>query len=445
MILSIVKILVVLGLLSLFLYATSLISHRTQINPELLRKIVHSGLGLVCATFPWVFSSTWELVILCAGVLAILLCARYRPTLKQKLGMGLYGVKRNSIGDLLFGITVVLLFHYSQNNHVLYILPILILTLSDSAAALIGMHYGKHTFAITDGQKSWEGCIAFFIVTFFLTWLTLNTLTNLTLLHILLIAAILGLVGSLVEAVAWHGWDNLFVPLGLFLLLQSLETQPLSQLLLALAILVCFSLSARKLNRYSELNTHALLGALLAAYFFWETGGFHWLLPPLIVFAIHIMLSSLQKDPCHGYYRIDSVISIVAAGIFWIFFSRQNTFVYAYYLFVLSMAIHIQIMILLRIKTQRGHPSEYPFVILVALFSGWIFLPALLLHYPINRLNLLIFSSGFLIMAIGGMVLQINTAKTASLNRWFIQGIYATAGSIIGLIPIYFHALWSQP
>ena len=444
MMFSLLKIAAILILLSAFLFGTSVIARKTQLSAELLRKMVHSGLGLVCASFPWVFHATWELVVLCAGVLVLLLSIRYHPALRQHMGQGLYGIKRSSVGDLLFGITVVLLFHYSQGQHALYVLPLLILTLSDSAAALIGSRYGRHTFHIIGGQKSWEGCIAFFVVTWLLSVGVLCWLTELSFLHILLIASILGLIGSMVEAVSWHGWDNLFVPLGLFLLLESLSTRSSLQLLLALGVLATILLSARKLSQYSQLNTHALLAALLAACFFWETGGAHWLLPPLIVFALHIMLSCLQNSPYEEGYRIDSVISIVAAGIIWIFFSRQSMLSSAYYLFTLSMAIHVQIMILLRIRTQREHPSEYPLVILIAMFSGWVFLPALLLQYPITPPNMFFYACGFLIMAIGGMILQVNTHKTTCLNRWIIQGVYATTGSILGFLPIYcYTTLWT--
>lgn len=444
MMLSAGKIIAVLALLILFLYGSSWIARSTQINAELMRKFVHSGLGLTCAAFPWVFSSTGELMILCAGVMFVLLLTRYHPTYKEKLGMGLHCVKRKSVGDLLFGITVVLLFHYSHGEHAryaLYVLPLLILTLSDSAAALVGTRYGKHIFHIIGGQKSWEGCLAFFVVTFILSVLTLSWLSDLTLLHILLISAILATIGSMVEAVSWHGWDNLFVPLGLFLLLQSLIEKPVSMLLFALAVLVLIVFSARKLNQYSQLNMHALLGALLAAYFFLETGGWQWLLPPLIVFAVHIMLSCLQDNAKHKGYQIDAVISIVATGIFWLFLSKESSFNYAYYLFVLSMAIHVQIMMLLRIRAQRGHTAEYALIILIALLSGWIFLPTLLVQYAVTQAHVVICSTGFLIMALGGIFLQVNTDKTTSLNRWVAQGLYAAVGSVIGLIPILFYTL----
>ena len=39
----------------------------------------------------------------------------------------------------------------------LYVLPILVITLSDTASALVGTSYGRGAFAVEDGSKSIEG------------------------------------------------------------------------------------------------------------------------------------------------------------------------------------------------------------------------------------------------------------------------------------------------
>ena len=44
---------------------------------------------------------------------------------------------------------------------VLYVLPILILTLCDAASALVGSRYGKRIFRIEEGSKSIEGVVVF--------------------------------------------------------------------------------------------------------------------------------------------------------------------------------------------------------------------------------------------------------------------------------------------
>jgi phytol kinase len=347
--------------------------------------------------------------------------------------MGLFSVERKSIGDLLFGVAVVLLFHLSQDRHALYVLPLLILTLSDTAAALVGANFGRHSFQVVSGKKSWEGCLAFFLATALLSCVVLVFMTDLAPLQIVCITLTLAFIGTMVEAVSWHGLDNLFVPLGLFLLLQALLDRTALESGMTLLILSALIRFAYKFNRYSQLNTHALLAGVLATYFFWETGGLAWLIGPLIVFSAHVILACLQND--HSAYGIDSVLSIVSSGILWIFIHQYHLVPYAFYLFILSVAIHLQIIVLLRIRAQRGRPSEYPLVMLVAFLSGWIFLPVLLPQYPATQTNLIIFFSGFIIMAAGGIVFRVRTQDT-SLSRWIIQSVYAVAGSLFGLLPV---------
>ena len=434
MLLSIVKICLVLALLAGFLRGTSLLGETGRLGAEVLRKTVHVGLGMACLTFPWVFSSVLELTALFAGVLALLLAVRSVPFLRAKYGGGLYGVKRDSVGDLLFGLSVVLLFAYARDMPALYVLPLLILTLSDSAAALAGVRFGRHTFQVPAGWKSWEGSLAFCAVTVLLSLLVLGLLTDAGPARIICIALLLGLVGCLVEAVSWHGWDNLFVPLGMHLLLGGLLAKSPQSLALTLLFLIGIIVCVRKLSRFGELTVHALIGAAIAAFFFWETGGPLWLAGPFIVFVCHVLLACLQGG--EDEYGIGAVLSVVSCGIAWLFVGRHTQYPYAFLLFILSMAIHLQIMVLLRIRALREKPAEYPLVLAVSFFSGWMFMPVLLFAYETGTANILIYASSLAIMAGGGVLFRVR-GESCGGGRWFQQTFYAMAGSILGLVPVW--------
>ena len=434
MLLSVVKISLVLALLAGFLRGTSLLGEKGRLGAEALRKTVHVGLGSACLTFPWVFSSVLELAALFTGVLALLLAVRSVPFLRAKYGGGLYGVKRDSVGDLLFGLSVFLLFVYARDVPALYVLPLLILTLSDSAAALAGVHFGRHSFEVPAGWKSWEGTIVFCVVTVLLSLLVLGLLTDAGPARIICIALLLGLVGCLVEAVSWHGWDNLFVPLGMHLLLGGLLEKSPQSLALTLLFLVGLIVCIRKLSRFGELTVHALIGAAIAAFFFWETGGPLWLAGPFIVFVCHVLLACLQGG--EDEYGIGAVLSVVSCGIAWLFVGRHTQYHYAFLLFVLSMAIHLQIMVLLRIRALREKPAEYPLVLAVSFFSGWMFMPVLLLAYETGTANILLYASCLAIMAGGGVLFRVR-GESCGGGRWFQQTFYAMAGSILGLVPVW--------
>ena len=434
MFLSAVKICLVLALLAGFLRGTSLLGETGRLGAEVLRKIVHVGLGMTCLVFPWVFSSVFELAALFVGVLALLLAVRSVPRLRTKYGGGLYGVKRDSVGDLLFGLSVVLLFAYARDVPALYVLPLLILTLSDSAAALAGVRFGRHAFQVPAGSKSWEGALAFCAVTVLLSLFVLGLLTDAGPARIVCIALLLGLVGCLVEAVSWHGLDNLFVPLGMHLLLGGLLEKSPQSLALTLLFLVGLMLCIRKLSQFGQLNVHALIGTVIAAFFFWETGGPLWLAGPLIVFVCHVLLASLQGGG--NEYGIGAVLSVVSCGIVWLFVGRHAHYPYAFLLFILSMAIHLQIMVLLRIRALRQKPAEYPLVLAASLFSGWVFMPVLLFAYGTGTTNMELYASALAIMAGGGVLLRVR-GENADSGRWFQQTFYAMGGSLLGLIPIW--------
>lgn len=413
---------------------TTSLGEQGRLGPESSRKAVHVGLGVACLSFPWVFHALWELGILFAGVLCLLLAVRYVPVLRLKLGGGLYGVHRDSIGDLLFGLSVVLLFAYARSSPALYVLPLLILTLSDSAAALAGVRFGRHVFAVPSGKKSWEGAFAFCIVTVLLSMGVLAGITDLDPARIICISLLLGLVGCMVEAVSWHGLDNLFVPLGMHLLLSGLLERTLPSLSLTLLFLVGFILFIQKIRHFGKLSVHALIGAAIAAFFFWEAGGAVWLAGPLVIFLCHILLSSLQGG--EDEYGIRAILSVSSCGIVWLFLSKHLHFPYAFLLFTLSMGIHLQIMLLLRIRMLRQKPAEYPLVLAASLFSGWMFMPLPLLVYGAAHPNIPLYLSAFGIMAGGGILLRVK-GGSADGGRWFQQTFYAMGGSLLGLIPVW--------
>jgi hypothetical protein len=216
----------------------------------------------------------------------------------------------------------------------------------------------------------------------------------------------------------------------MYLLLGRLLEQDAGQLCLMLAFLGSFIFALRRLGKFSRLNTHALIGSAVAAFFFWEAGGPLWLAGPGVVFIAHIMLASLQRDA--DELDINAVLSIISCGAVWLFFARESVTPYAYYLFLLSLGIHMQIIILLRIRGLYGKSAEYPLVLAVSLLSAWLFLPLLLLYYPGAADSARAFLPGFLIMAGGGVVLRVRTAGHTG-GRWVEQTLYALGGSFLGL------------
>src|SRR5437867_4045500 len=83
-------------------------------------------------------------------------------------------------------------------------IPILILTLADAIAALVGMAYGAHRYTGIAGQKSAEGSLAFFTVAFLTTHIPLLLLTTdqqMAREKVLLISLTIGFLVMLMEGI----------------------------------------------------------------------------------------------------------------------------------------------------------------------------------------------------------------------------------------------------
>ena len=220
-------------LLVAVLWGVSRLARLAKLDPEVGRKLVHISLGLYCLTFPYVFSQAWEVLATCGLALLVFLAAR--GTARKSLGSGLHAVERTSYGELLFAVSVALLFwlkdgHFISNTmhqkeppgEILYLLPILVLTLCDAASALVGSRYGRRVFQIEEGKKSVEGVVVFAVTAWLLSLIAFLLLTDIGRGEVVLLSFITAVFGALLEAASWRGLDNLFIPLGLYFLLANL-------------------------------------------------------------------------------------------------------------------------------------------------------------------------------------------------------------------------------
>jgi len=206
------------------------------LSAELSRKLFHIGGGLTTLSFPWIFSSAWPVILLALVTIPALLALKYMHAFKGNLGAVLYRVDRASLGELYFPLSVCLLFVCAHAQTLLFLTPVLILTLADPAAAAIGCRYGQLRYTIVKGRKSVEGSAAFFLVAFVCILYPLLILSPTGLGEAALIASLVGLLATLTEAVAWEGLDNLFIPIFTALLLAGLLQLNLPFLLLDLGL-----------------------------------------------------------------------------------------------------------------------------------------------------------------------------------------------------------------
>ena len=139
--------LAVLAALAFAFGIVRLLEVRVSPHPEILRKLMHVFMGLVTASFPWLFDAAWPVLVLAVGSIVVLLVVRSGAALTQSVRGVLHGVERTSWGELLFPLSVALVFVLADGDPLLYSVPILILALADAVAALIGIRYGQIRFS----------------------------------------------------------------------------------------------------------------------------------------------------------------------------------------------------------------------------------------------------------------------------------------------------------
>lgn len=244
---------------------------RSRPDPELTRKAMHIGMGLVATTLPWLFDRTWPVLALCGGMavafLVLKLCLR-----RSEFGAAMHDIGRDSRGDIYFALSVAMLWLLAGGDRLLYVVPMLVLTLGDAMAALVGRRYGRRHFDDRRGSKTLEGSTALFVVALLSAAVPLALSGRVALGPGLLTATTLALLATLLEAMAWHGLDNLLVPIGAFLILRDslgLDATALAWRLAGAVGCVAVALLARTRTTLSD---SALAGAAVFGYLVWALG-----------------------------------------------------------------------------------------------------------------------------------------------------------------------------
>ena len=191
------------------------IHFRFSPHPEWTRKTAHVGSGVVALSFPWLFDRSWPVVSICALAVAAALAARAWPPVSRLIKE----VQRDTPGEIYLALIVGTLFVLSGRDPVLYCIPLGVLTLADSAAALVGLR-SQRARSATNRSKTPAGSVTFFVIATAVTFAGLSWFTDLAPGRITPIAVAVGIVTTPVEALFGGGLDNLIVPAVCFAILK---------------------------------------------------------------------------------------------------------------------------------------------------------------------------------------------------------------------------------
>jgi phytol kinase len=184
------------------------------IHTEWTRKVAHVATGLVACAFPWLFDGFGSVLLLCGAFAAVLAWSQRAGWLPS-----VHAVARHSIGAVSFPAAVALVFLLTRGRPGAYVGSVLVLTVSDTLAALVGGAWGRHLYRVMGTVRSLEGSLAFLISAALCILAALLLLTPFGAAACVAWASIAALVATVLEATSPGGSDNLTVPVGTSLVL----------------------------------------------------------------------------------------------------------------------------------------------------------------------------------------------------------------------------------
>lgn len=204
----------------LLLVFTELVYRRIGIKGEVTRKIAHFTATLSTVTFPYLFTDHWYVLALASFFFIVLFISKNGTQLKS-----IHDITRKSVGSYLLPIAIYLTFYFSLElgNRFYYILPILVLAISDPAAGIMGinMKIYNHRIKIFGRKlnKTILGSSAFFVSSLLICLIALYFNRMVFDLKTFWLALGIAVVSTLVEMFSWRGNDNLLVPASVLIML----------------------------------------------------------------------------------------------------------------------------------------------------------------------------------------------------------------------------------
>ncbi|MDJ0614347.1 MAG: hypothetical protein QNJ29_11790 [Rhizobiaceae bacterium] len=308
---------IVIAAILILMYAVRYVAGRYGLGAELQRKIIHVAVGISSLFFPLIFSGPLPVLLLILVAIAVMLTMRRKKSQQDGLGSVLHSVSRPSYGEIYLAASVAILFFRSDVNPVLYVLPMLVITLSDAAAALVGTAYGRIRFAVEDGTKSIEGAIAFFMVTWICAMIVLLLMSDAGRVNVIILSILIAAFCTLVEADSWRGLDNLFVPIGAHLLLERyMGEEPLTLLLIASFFATMIFTVTRFSSNLGITKQEARSRTILIFLILTATTPLNTVIPFCAVFA-HAFAQKFNR--CESESPVLNLIAVSACvGLFWL-------------------------------------------------------------------------------------------------------------------------------
>jgi len=289
-----VFLLIILGFVAL----SEIIRKQFHVSGEHTRQMVHVGVGLLVFLSPLIFSAGLQ-----PAVLACIFIVLNAVALRKDQMKGMHSTERFSLGTVFFPVSFLLLilFYWKSNPKILMI-GILIMTLSDPLASIVGTAAkSSRTFNFWKDSKSVAGSLTVFFSAFFITTVVFSLLcifegsARPALVSLTITGITVGIVATLSEAISYAGSDNLSLPLLSALMLDIMLKIPFPAQVAVFGWVTFSFLLAYVAFRLKALTPGGAAGAMLLGSIVFSIGGIFWVIPMATFFVLSSILSKIGK------------------------------------------------------------------------------------------------------------------------------------------------------
>ena len=364
--------------------ALQFVQRVSSLPPEAIRKSFHFASSVVALALPWLFATPWPVVAMGGVSLLVFLAMRVVPALRAGPGQVLQAVPRESAGEFWFILGVVAIFLLAGDDIVVYSVGILVLAVADTAAALVGIFYGKHKFEVPGGVKSAEGSFALLLVAFLCMHVPLLLFTDVGRAESLLIGLNVALLLMLAEADTSRGLDNFALPVMVVVLLDVFMDNSVAALVGDFVAILALGLFIFAFRNRTTLSTDALIGVALGGFICWLFGDWQWLVAPLFMLATYTLLIGRPRLVESRAFHADVLLAIVALPITLVTLYEPLRYDVLYLMYVASWCANLAVIGTLHRQLEHREQPVRRFALANTVKSLVIMVPALGVAWPVE-------------------------------------------------------------
>ena len=317
-------------------------------KPESTRKLVHIIVGTLVSICPFIFESKFPPISL-----AIIFIVINAIALKNKTFKGMHSTERVSYGTVYFPFAFLILAAFWWEKPITLVLSILIMTFSDTIAAVIGERTTQpRQFKIWDDTKSIEGCVGMFLSSFMIIYIGTDlfawffkTAFFVPLPILIGVSGFVAMIVTLSESNSSRGSDNFSVPILAALsydlyLINYTHGHLVSLLIWSLLSGIVFYLA----YKVKALNKNGVIAAYTMGIIIFGAGGLKWVTPIVIFFVLSSIISKISRSDSQLHKGSNrDILQVLANGgiatiIAIVNFYEPNENLYIIYLAVVAAA-----------------------------------------------------------------------------------------------------------